>query len=470
MDLATAFRKKILSLLLTAAVILTAVPIAHAAGETYSVRDAYMYFARTEPEFILNILESGYETGVTESLILRFMIGLQNNFYTTNRVTKVTDDNFEELFIDAVIKVSGASAYSDLQMAMYRAYPDASNALQHGRIHPSIAPLLETMKDMVLGHNMLSRREAMADFTFRAEEIIPLEKITVAQLDPLVLPESAYFRSESGLIIRFPVYWNDTVDTAYAGAAYVSSPVILPEGYEGSAGFGERIDINIDVIPISAGGTCGDNIEWTLENGVLTVSGSGAMYDYTDPDKVPWASVRDAVNEIVIESGVTSVGNNTFAGIKNLAGKAVCVPDTVRTIGDKAFEGTVLESAVLPSDLEKIGGGAFGGKGLTIYGGPVGGAADRYAHGCGADFVPDSWGLPSIISIVKDNGRIRVNSINISPGEARLAFYGSGMVLLAVQPVTDECMDIPNGARYTKAFLWDEGMVPLCKSRSLISL
>ena len=465
-------RKKLISLLLAAVMLMTAGFGAFAAEEPYSVRDAYMYFAQNEPEFILNILESGYGSGVTESLILRFMVSLQNNFYFTNRFTKVTESNFERLFIDAVKQITNASEYSALQYAIYQAYPEASDAIQKNRIHPSIAPLFENIKDMVLGHNMASRLEKDVDLTFRVLEVEQPEPITVKQLSPIkALPGSTYFRSESGLRIRLPLKWNDSVDTSFAGSSQVCSFVTLPSGYIPPENFNGKIVQNINVTPISAGGSVSSGVKWTLEDGVLTVSGTGSMSSYSSPDKAPWASVREAVNKIVIKSGITSVGRNAFAGINNLADNAVHLPDTVRTIGINAFAGCNLESILLPSGLRTISSGAFDCHGLTLYGGSANGAADKYAKANGAVFVPGNSELPQLISLdTEDIGgsrKLRIRSLNIEPGQAHLAVYGSGRELLKFEPITGEYMDIPQGAKYAEAFLWGEDMIPVCKSRRI---
>ena len=46
---------------------------------------------------------------------------------------------------------------------------------------------------------------------------------------------------------------------------------------------------------------CGENCSWTLSaDGVLTISGSGAMYGYDDVNDIPWYSKRDSITSIKI--------------------------------------------------------------------------------------------------------------------------------------------------------------------------
>ena len=64
----------------------------------------------------------------------------------------------------------------------------------------------------------------------------------------------------------------------------------------------------------AANGTCGDNITWSLdENGLLTISGNGAMSDYsTYPNGAPWYLHREAITAVIIEEGVTRIGKGAF--------------------------------------------------------------------------------------------------------------------------------------------------------------
>ena len=87
-------------------------------------------------------------------------------------------------------------------------------------------------------------------------------------------------------------------------------------------------------------GTCGaegdgSNLTWTLNSeGVLTISGTGAMKEY-DPYKAPWYDSRSRVKSAVIADGVTSIGDYAFRDCYNLA--SVSIPDSVTSIGDFAF-------------------------------------------------------------------------------------------------------------------------------------
>ncbi|MCD8376720.1 MAG: leucine-rich repeat protein [Oscillospiraceae bacterium] len=118
-------------------------------------------------------------------------------------------------------------------------------------------------------------------------------------------------------------------------------------------------------------GTCGDNLTWTLEDGVLTISGTGTMDQYTDvydsetetwSTSAPWGS--DTVTSVVVEEGVTGIGSYAFYDCADLA--SVTLPSSVTTIGDWAFTGcTALTEVTIPDGIETIGERAFGSTGLT---------------------------------------------------------------------------------------------------------
>lgn len=137
----------------------------------------------------------------------------------------------------------------------------------------------------------------------------------------------------------------------------------------------------------TAGGTCGDDLTWTLENRVLTISGTGPMTNYSshNPSGVtigystaPWSGY--GISWVRIEDGVTSIGAYAFAGtdlssltigkdVKSIESYAfyrcrslsvVDIPDNVTSIGRNVFEDcTGLRSVKLPDTLTNIGTDVF---------------------------------------------------------------------------------------------------------------
>lgn len=94
---------------------------------------------------------------------------------------------------------------------------------------------------------------------------------------------------------------------------------------------------------------------------VLTISGSGALPDYSSTASVynsPWKAYKSTLNKVVIEEGVTAVGTCSFKGFSALT--EVSLPSTLETIGAYAFyQTTALTSIVIPANVSSIGGLCF---------------------------------------------------------------------------------------------------------------
>ncbi len=109
---------------------------------------------------------------------------------------------------------------------------------------------------------------------------------------------------------------------------------------------------------VVASGTCGAAATWKLDSdGVLTISGTGAMYDY---EESPWYSYRESVYSVVIESGITTIGNYAFCYCEYI--ETVSMPDTLTSIGGFAFGLCMkLKSVKIPESVTAIRFGAFAG-------------------------------------------------------------------------------------------------------------
>ncbi len=103
---------------------------------------------------------------------------------------------------------------------------------------------------------------------------------------------------------------------------------------------------------------CGDNISYTFDNGILTISGSGGMYNYDyENNKSPFCE-NDAIEQVIIEDGVTNVGEYAFYLCKNI--KTVEFPASLLRIDKNAFSFcNSLTSITIPSGVAYIGVGAF---------------------------------------------------------------------------------------------------------------
>ena len=121
---------------------------------------------------------------------------------------------------------------------------------------------------------------------------------------------------------------------------------------------------------VVASGTCGGegdgtNLTWTLDSdGVLTISGIGAMANYTS-SKSPFYSYRGSITSVVIGDSVTSIGSDAFYNCQKITDTTI--PDSVTRIGTSAFYGCLsLTNITIGKDVTSIGNSAFYGcTGLT---------------------------------------------------------------------------------------------------------
>ncbi len=115
-------------------------------------------------------------------------------------------------------------------------------------------------------------------------------------------------------------------------------------------------------IPIKAdeGNACGPSMTWTYNNGTLTITGSGAMYDYDPMNNLyaPWWNYRANISTIVFSGSIISIGDYAFLDFDNIT--SVSFPDSVVVIGEGAFTCCAkLNTVNLPKNLVLIGPLAF---------------------------------------------------------------------------------------------------------------
>ena len=95
------------------------------------------------------------------------------------------------------------------------------------------------------------------------------------------------------------------------------------------------------------------NVVATFENETLTITGTGATQDYQLFQDQPWASVRNNIKNLIINSGVTTIGNNAFRGCGVLL---VNIPKGITKIGDYAFSDcSSLSSVTIPNTITDFG-------------------------------------------------------------------------------------------------------------------
>lgn len=115
------------------------------------------------------------------------------------------------------------------------------------------------------------------------------------------------------------------------------------------------------ITALAANDSCGANLTYTLTSNTddpdtytLTISGEGAMYNYSNSyTTVPWDAQKSRITSVVIEDGVTSIGDNAFEDCSAL--KSVSGMKGVTSLGKWAFyKCTSLESFTIPSGVKSI--------------------------------------------------------------------------------------------------------------------
>ena len=115
----------------------------------------------------------------------------------------------------------------------------------------------------------------------------------------------------------------------------------------------------------AADGSCGPNLEWTLEDDTLTISlidpnGSGKMNDYTYSSPAPWKEKSAEIKTLVLGDGITNIGNHAFRDCTGFTG-SLTIPDSVTSIGNYAFYNCskFTGDLTIPSSVTSIGYNAF---------------------------------------------------------------------------------------------------------------
>jgi hypothetical protein len=126
----------------------------------------------------------------------------------------------------------------------------------------------------------------------------------------------------------------------------------------------------ITVTRILSSEICGDSLTWELANNVLTIKGTGDMYDFTSYTTPPWYSSRSSITKLVVEEGVTSIGQYAFYSYGNLT--SIAFPNSLQSIGYNAFSYCNKLSSVtnLNSKPQSISSSVFAGMALntmTLY-------------------------------------------------------------------------------------------------------
>ena len=115
------------------------------------------------------------------------------------------------------------------------------------------------------------------------------------------------------------------------------------------------------VTKANATGYCGENVSYTYNDATqtLTITGYGKMDDFTNTTQ-PWYVYNEDIQKIIIEDGVTSIGNFSFTNFNSLS--SITIPNSIVSIGRGAFQRCKsIISINIPEGVESIENSAFYG-------------------------------------------------------------------------------------------------------------
>ncbi len=133
---------------------------------------------------------------------------------------------------------------------------------------------------------------------------------------------------------------------------------------------------------IATSGQCGENVYWKIEGTTLTIYGTGDMYDYDfmsvwGGEKKPEYIKNESINKIIVQDGVTSIGECAFYEMKgdvqigkdvkcikrdgfySFQGTEIVIPGNVKEIEDNAFAYSKLNKVVFEEGVQTLRHGAF---------------------------------------------------------------------------------------------------------------
>ena len=172
-------------------------------------------------------------------------------------------------------------------------------------------------------------------------------------------------------------------------------------------------------------GSQGDNLTWTLINGLLTISGTGEMREYFH-SSAPWCDYRNLIYSVSVQEGVTSIGEYAFYDCTSLT--SVAISEGVTSIGQYAFNNcTSLTSVIIPVSVTAIN--------LNTFTGCTGLSMMTY-NGTAEQWMAMNFKFPAACAdgTVLDWGSCNRDLSYILDGNGVLAITGSGTIISYSRP------------------------------------
>lgn len=162
-----------------------------------------------------------------------------------------------------------------------------------------------------------------------------------------------------------PPTLNGTFASTFPMGVTIKVPSTAVSAYQGAGWQNVQANGGSATNPAANCGAEGDNLQWSYANGTLTITGSGAMADFTIDYTVlpyaantPWKQYLYSITNIEFPEGITYIGQGAFFGMDKV--KKVVFPEGLIEIGDNAFGNCQgIKSFTFPSTLQIVGNGMF---------------------------------------------------------------------------------------------------------------
>ena len=259
------------------------------------------------------------------------------------------------LTCDSVWTVSGTGALNDFPNPMYAVVMDIRVTVNGSKLSPVFAER-NTVKGAVfeegityIGNNTFYKGTYHSGYPYLTTLTLPstLTSMSSTAFKGCIALKDVYVSWTTAAAIPT---WNQTIDVSQATLHVPCGTTALyqAKGWQ-----------NFIIREEPYRGTCGaqgDNLTWSLScDGTLTISGTGAMVHYWAYEDIPWWNYRGSIQRIVIEEGVTTIGNHAFVHCSNLT--SVSLPNTLTAISVLAFgHCTSLPTLVIPSSVTSMAG------------------------------------------------------------------------------------------------------------------
>lgn len=151
--------------------------------------------------------------------------------------------------------------------------------------------------------------------------------------------------------------------------AFSNCPALRTIRYVGTKAQWEHVEIrgsleenwkNVELV--FEGGEGEKSYQWQIENGTLTITGTGELpsYGYSAQVRPEWYARREEIRRLVLEEGISKIGNYCFADLPNL--ETAQLPDSLEAFGDNVFEKCVSLKAIdIPENVYTLGNYTFSG-------------------------------------------------------------------------------------------------------------